>query len=255
MSRHFWLPPLLAAAAVLLVWKAVVALAGVSAFVMPPPEAVLAAAAGLLAQGATWHHIAATAAACLAGFAIATLLGAGLGVMLARGPWCDRALYPLVIAFQGVPKIALVPLFILWLGFGIETRIAVAAIMAIFPIVVATRRGLRAADARCHDVLRLMQASRTQRFLLVDLPSLLPHLLTGMEVALMLAFAGATVGELLAGRSGLGYLVMANLQELRVVTAFGAVLIQSALGLAFYAVVPLLRRWLLNWQPRDVRSF
>lgn len=255
MPDRAWIPPLLAAGAFLLGWKAVVTLAEVSPFVLPPPDEVLAAAAGLLGQGATWHHIGATVTACLTGFLIATVLGTGLGILLARVPWCDRALHPLVVAFQGVPKIALVPLFILWLGFGIETRIAIAAIIAVFPILVATRRGLRAVDARHHDVLRLMQANRTQRFMLVDLPTLLPHLLMGMEISLILAFAGATVGEFLAGRSGLGHLVVVNLQELRVTTAFGVVLIQSMLGLLFYAMVPMLRRILLPWRPADVRSF
>ncbi|ESW59390.1 MAG: ABC transporter permease [Rhodobacter sp. CACIA14H1] len=250
-----WLLPILATGALIALWKAGVTLGGLSPFVLPPPEAVLAASLDLLARPATWAHLGSTATACLAGFAIAALVGMGLGILLARVPWCDRAFYPLVVAFQGVPKIALVPLFILWLGFGMATRIAIAATIALFPVVVATRSGLRAAEARHHDVLRLMGARPGQRLVLVDLPGLLPHLLTGLEIAIMQSFAGATVAEFLAGRSGLGHLVVVSLQELRVAEAFGVVLIQSALGLCFYALVPLLRRLLLPWQAAAVQRY
>src|SRR5262249_557111 len=160
----------------------------------------------VVTERSTLYHLSVTLWETLAGFVLATIAGFILGWLVAVSPVLERALHPFVVASQIVPKVALVPLFVLWFGFGSTSKIVVAAVIAFFPVMVNTLLGLRSVEAGHKDVFRALRATLWQRILLLQIPSALPAMLAGMEMAIVLATIGAVVGEYLGGSEGLGYL-------------------------------------------------
>jgi NitT/TauT family transport system permease protein len=230
-------------------WKAYVSWANVSRFVLPPPEAVASATVALVSDSATWPHVWVTLGEIVAGFAIATVLGVAIGAVLGELPVLSRAYTPFIVTFQVLPKVAIIPLLLLWLGFGSSSKVAVAAMFAFFPIVVATQAGIRSVDPGHRDLAATLQARPTQRLVLFDLPSALPSMLTGMEIGVVLATIGAIVAEYLSAGKGLGYLAVTNLNALKVDSLFAVIVLLSAMGLALHAVMAGLRRWAVAWHP------
>lgn len=178
------------------------------------------------------------------------------GVAIGEVRVVERALSPLLIALQVLPKVAIIPLLILWFGFGASAKIFIAAVFAFFPVTAGTRAGIRSVEPNHRDLAHTLQASRRQRLTLVDLPSSLPSILTGMEVGIVLATVGAIVAEYLAGSEGLGWLATFYLNQLQVDRLFGVIVVMCGLGLVLYAAVLGLRRLLVPWHhsTHDVRA-
>lgn len=235
--------------AFLAAWKAYVSMADVSAFVLPPPEDVWRSIVDLLGQERTWHHAWITFQEIILGFGLALALGLVVGILIGELPLLDRAVNPFLIALQVLPKVAIIPLLILWLGFGMSAKVVVAAVFAFFPITAGTRAGIRAVDPGHRDLATTLGTTRRQRLRFVVLPSALPSILTGMEVAIVLATVGAVVAEYLAGSEGLGWLAVASLNQLRVDDLFAVIFILAAMGFVVYAAVAGLRRVLVPWHP------
>ena len=149
--------------------------------------------------------------------------------------------------FQVLPKVAIIPLLLLWFGFGSTSKSLVAAMFAFFPIVVATQAGIRAVEPGHRDLATTLQVSPRQRLLMIDFPSALPTILTGMEIGIVLATIGAIVAEYLSGGQGLGYLAVSNLNQLKVDSLFGVIVLLSLMGLLLHGVMVGLRRWLVPW--------
>jgi NitT/TauT family transport system permease protein len=162
----------------------------------------------------------------------------------------ERIFYPLIIASQTIPKIAIAPLFLIWLGTGIEPKVAITAIVCFFPTVVNTVQGLRSVDPNALDLLRLVAASRWQVFSKLQFPSALPYFFAGLKISIALAVIGAVIGEWVGASQGLGYLVMYGSQTLRTDLMFAALVFIALLGMALYLVVVLIER-LVSWQPAD----
>ena len=236
-------------AAFLAAWKAYVSMADVSAFVLPPPEDVGRSIVDLLGQDRTWHHAWITLQEILLGFGLALLTGLVVGILIGELPLLDRAVNPFLVALQVLPKVAIIPLLILWLGFGMSAKVVVAAVFAFFPITAGTRAGIRSVDPGHRDLAATLGTTRWQRLRFVVLPSALPSILTGMEVAIVLATVGAVVAEYLAGSEGLGWLAVASLNQLRVDDLFAVIVLLAAMGFVVYAAVAGLRRFLVPWHP------
>jgi len=228
-------------------WKLYVEAADISPFVLPPPEDVGRATWDLLGEGRMWGHLRVTLWEIVAGFGLATAFGVVTGAAIGEVRVVERALSPLLIALQVLPKVAVVPLLILWLGFGPGAKIVIAAVFAFFPVTAGTRAGIRSVEPNHRDLARTLRASRRQRLLHIDLPSALPSILTGMEVGIVLATVGAIVAEYLAGSEGLGWLATSYLNQLQVDRLFGVIVVMSALGLVLYGAVVGLRRLLVPW--------
>jgi NitT/TauT family transport system permease protein len=235
-------------------WELYVAIFKVSRFILPPPTRVWSAFVVLLGEARTLRHTVITVEETLAGFAIAIVVGVGLGTLLGKIRWLEQALNPFVVATQVVPKVALVPLFILWFGFGITSKVVIAAVLAFFPILTNTVLGVKSIDPGHRDVMDSLNARRWDTFWNLELPSALPYILTGMEVGIVLATIGAVVGEYLGGSEGLGSLAVATLNALQVDTLFAVILLLTLIGLALYLGIVWLRRLLIPWhesvQPR-----
>ncbi|MGC5051713.1 ABC transporter permease [Micromonospora sp. DT48] len=250
----FYTSPLLIAL-FLVAWKIYVEVTDLSRFVLPPPEAVFKAFAAQITDPFVWQtHIWTTFYEVMMGLALAIVLGVGLGLMIGKSPLFDRIVRPFIVGTQVVPKVALVPLFILWLGFGPSSKVVIAALLAFFPLLINTSFGVRSVPGSMHDLMTTLKASRWERFWRADLPYTMPFILAGMELAVVQATIGAIVGEYLGGDQGLGRYAVNLQNNLQVDKLFGAILIMALFGFTLYSIVTGARRLLIPWhesvQPR-----
>lgn len=221
----------------------------ISEFWISSPTAVWWALLRFVESGQLLPAVRATVVETAAGFAVGAVAGIVVGLLFGISPLVARILDPYFVALNSVPRVALIPLFILWFGFGVTAKVLVAAIFAYFPVAAATIVGVRSVSPLHRDLAFTVGASRRHRLVLVDLPSALPSILTGMEVAIVLATVGAVVAEYLAGSEGLGWLAVTSLNQLQVDTLFGVIVLMSILGFTLYKLVAGLRRLLVPWHP------
>jgi len=219
----------------------------VDAEFLSDPRAVGAAFADLVASGRLFPHLGQTLLEVLSGYVIGVVLGMGLTVLVAAVEAAHRVLRPFLIAFYSIPKIALAPLFILWFGFGLESKIVISAALAFFPVFSNALVAFKSIEPGDRDVMVILQARPMQRFAMLELPTALPVILTGMEVAVVLAMIGAIVGEFIGGNEGLGFLAVSYLQNLAVPDLFAVIVLLTLLGLVLYAIIGRLRAWLTPW--------
>jgi NitT/TauT family transport system permease protein len=243
--------PLISAPVLLLLllgaWQFTVSVIGVSEFILPAPLDVAAALGSLLSGGEIWMHVRVTLVEVLAGFGIALVLGITVGAVLGRVLWLERAVQPALVAFQVVPKIAFVPIFVIWFGFGPTSKILMSAILAFFPIMLNVMLGVRSVDRGHRDVMRGLGAKRLDTFRSLELPSTLPYVFAGAEVAIVFSVIGAIVGEYLGGSEGLGYLVVSSLNSLNAPQLFAVILLLAVLGSLLYAAVSMSKRLIIPW--------
>jgi NitT/TauT family transport system permease protein len=244
------LPSFAALTLLLGVWELGVRVVGVPAYVLPPPS--LVAAAGVANAGMLLSAAWCTARAALTGFALSAVLGVAAAIVLASSRLLERALSPYTVFLQTVPIVAIAPLLVQWFGPGFRSIAASALIVSLFPVIASTLAGLRSVDPALRDLFRLYGATRPAALILLELPSAVPHIVTGLRVAAGLAVIGTIVGEFVAGFSeddpGLGITVLTANRQFRTDLLFAAVLSACLLGLAILGVVNfaghlLLRRW------------
>lgn len=245
--RLEWITTPVLIALALIVWHLYVEGFKVSPFILPKPMAVLESWQELLRTRSTWLHTWATVYETLIGFAFALAVGVVMGATLGKLPWLERTLNPFIVASQVVPKVALVPLFVVWFGFGPTTKILLAGVLAFFPIFTNTLLGVKSVDLGHRDVMTSLNTTRLQRFRHLELPSALPYILTGMEVGIVLAIIGAVVGEYLGGNQGLGYLLIAKMNAYETDMLFAVLIHLTVVGFLFYLSIGVLRRFLIPW--------
>ena len=217
-------------------------------FLIPQPSTVAVALFEGIASGHLLYHASITTFEALSGFAIAVTLGLILAVAIAEISLMERAVYPWLVAVQATPKIALAPLFIIWFGFGVSSKIAVAVMICLFPVLVTTINGLHATPPGLIETARSMGANRWQVLRLVRFPSALPYIFAGISLASVFAFTGAIVGEFIGASAGLGHLVLEANSRIRLDEAFAALIAVALLGLAFFYAIQFASRRLLTWK-------
>lgn len=242
-----WIATPIVLALLIGIWHGYVTIFSVSPFILPSPFAVWQAVLVLLADPRTWQHTLITLYEIVAGFILAVIIGIVFGGFLGKIRWLEQTLNPLIVGLQVMPKVALIPLFIVWFGFGVTSKIVLAAVIAFFPIMTNTILGIKSVEMGHRDVMLALNASRWQTFRDVELPSAMPFILTGMEVGIVLATIGAIVGEYLGGSQGLGYMAVATLNAFDVQSMFGVIFVLTILGLLLYFLVVMLRRYLTPW--------
>jgi NitT/TauT family transport system permease protein len=244
------LPPVLAFLALNACWELATRLLGVPLYLLPPPSRVAAALVRNFAP--LMHGTVLTGRAALAGFALSTVIGVTLGVAIGNLRWAHRALYPFTVFLQTVPLVAIAPLLVVWLGYGLRPVAVAAFIVSVFPVIVNTVTGIRSVDPALLDLFRLYGASPAARLLKLKLPVALPAIFAGLRVASGLAVIGAVVGEFVASyageNAGIGMLALTYARESHTDRLFAAVGLSSLLGLGLFAAVGLasrftLRRW------------
>jgi NitT/TauT family transport system permease protein len=234
-------------------WQFAVSVGGVSEFVLPPPADVGDALASMFADAAIWAHIRVTLVEVVVGFAIAVVLGTALGVILGRMVWLERAVQPAMVAFQVVPKIAFIPIFVILFGYGVTSKIVITVILAFFPIMLNVLLGVRSVDRGHQDVMRGLGASRWQTFRDLELPSTLPYVFAGAEVGIVFAVIGAIVGEYLGANQGLGFLVVASLNALDAPSLYAVIVLLAVLGTLLFLAVSLTKRFVIPWHESVAR--
>lgn len=181
------------------------------------------------------------------GFALAIGIGFGLGVLVGETAFGERAILPYLVAIDTMPKVAFAPLFVAWLGFDIESKVALAAFIATFPIVVGTAAGIHAADENARMLFKTMGASRWQTLWKMKLPTGLPHFFTGVKIGAVGVMAGAITGEFLGGGKGFGELIRVAASQLNTPRVFSLILYLSLVGLALFAAVVWTQRRFVFW--------
>ncbi len=236
LARRTLLPAGLAAL-LLLLWQYGVGWAAVSPSLLVPPSEiwrVIRTTYPLLLL-----HTVPTGIDLVVSFTVASAIGILLGAAITASRRLRQAIYPHIVLFQLVPKIAVAPLFIVWLGVGPESRLAFAIFIAFFPVLVATISGFTGTDRNSLLLCRALTASAWQTFLLVRLPYALPHIFDGLKVGALMALTGIVVGEFVTAQSGLGYLVLFASSEVETGLVFAAVTFLCLIGLALYGAVAL----------------
>jgi NitT/TauT family transport system permease protein len=231
----------------LAVWEGYVRVFDVSAFLLPPPSLVVAEWIRSLGTLSLWFHTWITAYETILGFVIAAAIGVALGAVLGKLPKLEQTLNPFIIATQVVPKVALVPLLVVWFGFGLAPKVIIAAVLAFFPILLNTILGIKSVDRGHREVLISVNASRWQEITQLEFPSSLPYILTGMEIGIVLAIIGAVVGEYLGGNQGLGNLAVKEMNSYNTTALFAVIIHLSLLGFIFYALLVGTRRFVIPW--------
>jgi NitT/TauT family transport system permease protein len=231
----------------LLGWHFYVKQSHISAFILPSPLQVANGVVQLLQDSSTWLHIWVTIEQTIFGFVLACVFGVSLGVVVGKTPWLEQTLNPFIIASQVVPKVALVPLFIVWFGFGGTSKIIIAAVLAFFPVFTNTVLGVKSIDIGHRDVMTSLNASAWARFVRLELPSASPYILTGMEVGIVLAVIGCVVAQFLGGNDGLGYLLVAKMNAYQTDLLFAVIILLTAIGFVFYLLIGALRRLVIPW--------
>jgi len=244
------LPPIITFVMLLVIWETVVWWREVPLYLLPSPKAIamaMADNAGSLAKATMMTTIAAAG-----GFALSAVVGVLIAIILSSARVIERSFYPFTVFLQTVPLVAIAPLLVVWIGYGIKPVIVSAFIVSLFPIIANTLAGLRSVDPALRDLFRLYGASRWARLVKLNLPWALPNIFTGFRVSAGLAVIGAIVGEFMASyantNGGLGIIVVSCLRESRTDLVFAAVVLASLMGLALFLSVNLagylvLRRW------------
>lgn len=241
-------PTLVLSLVTLVVWEAVIRLFDVSTFILPAPSAIARA----IVDNADALFVAAlvTGEEVLLGFVLAAVIGALLALLIARFRLFGRALYPLIVLFQTVPKVALAPLFILWFGFDLSPKIALIVVIAFFPVTLDMLAGLLSVEQGFIALTRSVGASENEILFRVRIPHALPHLMSGLKIAITFSVIGAIVGEFAGASAGLGYMIQFASTQLDTPVVFGALVVVSLLGVVFYYLVELLERLIVPWAPK-----
>ncbi len=239
---------LLLIAAVLAVWEFLVDLTGVPEYILPPPSSIFRAMYNGIMTNVYPIHFWVTLTETLLGFLVGTILAFILGTVVALSRKVEYFLYPFIVMFQAMPKVALAPLIIVWFGLGLTSKVINAALVAFFPLMVNTIVGLRSAEEDRINLMRSLAASRTQIFFMLQLPNALPYIFAGLEIAMIFALIGAIVAEFVGAERGLGMLIQSMNFNMDVAGQFSILLILSLLGLVLNGIVALARRRLLFWE-------
>jgi NitT/TauT family transport system permease protein len=240
-----YLYPTLVTLVLVVIWEVVTRAGWVSPLILPSLSSIVHTAIVkfplLMQMGAI------TATEFLLGFALSVAVGLPLGAMIVYSRTLETAFYPILVAFQIVPKAAVAPIFIVWLGTGLSSKVLIAFAIAFFPVVIDTVVGLRSAQPETIHLLRSMGGSQFQVFWFVRFPNALPAIFGGLKVASTLAVVGAIVGEFVSAEKGLGYLVLVANGELDTRLVFACVLTLTLLGIIFYFIIEIIEKIVVHW--------
>ena len=240
-----WLPAMLIVVAIAGLWEWVVAANDIPHWKLPAPSSIgveLWASRGML-LGHTWV----TMEEVLIGLALALATGVLLAWLINLSRTLERVIYPSVIASQTIPIIVIAPLLLIWLGYGIQHKVIVVALISFFPIVVNTVDGLKSADPDVINLLRTLGANRWQVFCKVQVPASLPFLFSGIKIAVTVSVIGAVIGEWVGSSEGLGYLAIRSKSQFLSERVYATVVLLSLMGIGLFLIAGALERALLPW--------
>jgi NitT/TauT family transport system permease protein len=226
-------------------WQVAVSVFALREYILPAPLTVLNALSGTDIPWAT--HVWITALEIVGAFVLAGAVGVVLGVAVAWSPVLARALMPFLVFVNTLPKVAVAPLFLLWLGYGVVPNMLIGALIGFFPVVINTAVGLTQVDEDLLDLGRVFSAPKWKVFAKIRIPNAYPYILSALKVTATAAVVGAVVGEFVASQKGLGFVIMTTQGSMNTPVAFAALVWISVVGLAVYGAVVLAARWIAPW--------
>jgi NitT/TauT family transport system permease protein len=230
---------------VFLLWEAGVRAFKVKPVILPAPSAVLAelfSAPGWY-LGHAWYTLLVT----LGGFALSVLVGVLLAVLIVESQLLEKSIYALIVGLNSVPKVAVAPLFVIWLGTDVEPKIAIAFLIAVFAIVIDTVLGLKSVPPDILDLARSLRGGRLATLWRIRFPCALPSLFAGMKVAISLALVGAIVGEFVSSQRGLGYVILSAQGTFDTARVFAAIIVLAVMGVLLFWIVAWAERLAIPW--------
>ena len=250
IAQRVLLPTLTVVALVGLWWLAAIVF-GWEEFVVPTPSDVWAEFRAQ--QGTLPTHVRVTLVETLQGFALAILIAVPVAVAIAYSTVLESTIYPALVALNAIPKIAIAPILVIWMGFGQGPKITMVVLICFFPIVISTATGLKATPGELVDLGRSLSASQLQQFAKVRFPFALPYVFVGLKVAITLAVIGAVVGEFVGATQGLGYIIVASGAAANTTLAFVAIVLLSLMSIVLFYALVVIERLLVPWAAAEQR--
>lgn len=243
-----WIPPVTTLVVLVALWEAWVALFHPKSYILPSPVAVAKALGND-------HSLILTAARStlvntLIGFGLSVVVGLLIAMAVTYSQWVQRAVYPLLVTSQTIPKIAVAPLFVVWLGYGSSPKILNAFLIAFFPIALSAVVGFESASPEMGRLVRSMGASEMQLFRKVRFPNAMPAIFGGLKMGITLAIVGTIVGEFVGSNSGLGYLLLVASGQLNTALVFAAIVVLTFMGIVLFYIVEFAEQLLTRWHVR-----
>ena len=231
-----------------LLWEVLCILLGVSDLVLPRPSQIAVTMVDRFPV--LWPHILQTLYSTLVGFGLGVSIGVALGVIVGTSKVAYAVAYPLLVGFSSIPKVAVVPIFVLWFGSGTTPAILTAMVICVFPIVVNIATGLATTEPELEDVLKTLGASKSEILWNVGLPRAMPYFFASLKVAITLSFVGAVLSETVASNMGIGFVMMTASSNFQVSLVFSGLILLALMGVALYAIFSLLERRVTGWATR-----
>ncbi|MFT3817224.1 MAG: ABC transporter permease [Rubrivivax sp.] len=240
----------------LALWEVGVRVFHVPKFLIPPVSDIAVAlwrglAASPFAKDSLWYHSAITLAEILLGFTIGSAIGLAIGVVVSQMPRLEAILEPYVAALQSLPKVAVAPIIVVWMGFGIGSKVAIICLLTFFPVLVTSIAGFKAVDPDRIDLLRSLSATPWQIFRKAKFPSALPYIFAGLNMAAAFAVVGAIVGEFVGAQAGLGVLILQMEAQMDTGGSFSVFIVLSVIGIVLTAILRRIQQRVLHWMPQD----
>jgi NitT/TauT family transport system permease protein len=244
-------PALVTGVLLVAAWELVPRVFGVSELLLPPASAVGRALVDQLRRGLILDNLLVTLWEALAGFALGSAAGIVAAALITRSPLLERALLPYLVGLQALPKVALAPLLVVWLGFGLGSKIAIATVIAFFPVLVNAMIGFTTVEPERMELMRSLVASEWQIFRILRFPNALPFIFAGLNVAIVFSITGALVGEFVGAKKGLGMLLLQFNFNMDIGGMFAVLIVLALMGTVLHGLVRALHRRLIFWAEPD----
>jgi NitT/TauT family transport system permease protein len=232
-------------------WELAAQTLHISELLLPAPSRIVGALIGGFRSGLFTTGLKATLSEVVLGFLLAASAAFVCGVAISQIRIVEVMLYPYIVALQTLPKIAIAPFVLIWVGFGIESKVVIAAMVAFFPILVNTIVGLKSAPPEKIELMRSLSASRPKIFWYIQLPEALPFIFAGLNIGVVMSVLGAIVGEFIGAKAGLGYLLLQMNYNMDVVGMFAVLVLLGIMGIVLNALMQFARRRIVFWQPEQ----
>lgn len=232
---------------VLVVWEFSVWFFEISKIVIPAPTDIAVSLYRSFTSASFYRHLWVTLFEILAGFGLGAGMGLFLGFLIGVFPSLERTLYPYVVAFETIPKVAIAPIIVIWFGYGPASKVVITATVAFFPLIANTITGLRSAPASQIEMMIAHTATRWQVFRAVRWPSALPYIFTGLNIAIVLSVIGAIVGEFVGSKEGLGFLIMQRNFNFDMAGTFAIIITLSVIGVTLHRIVLTIQKRTIFW--------
>ena len=231
----------------IVIWQIYIVVCGVESFMLPSPASVFKKLGEVVVEGEIWGHFAITTGEVLLGFFIGSILGIILGYVIGKSQLLKDALMPYLIFIQTAPKIALVPLFVIWFGLGLTSKIVLIVSMVLFPVMAGTMVGIGSIPKEMKNLMKIINASKLQTIIKMELPAATPMIFSGLKIGIVQAIIGAIVAEWMSGKQGLGYILTYASSVFDTELLIAGIIFTIMLGIIFYEIIDILERKLLYW--------